>query len=448
MDEKKEKKKKKKKKGNTGKEIVNDGNTIDIDMKWLEQYQDRNLAAEYLKNTEPVDLAWYAVFNKAFCEQKTTPEHDRRIEQVADYCSNLFDPFYPTSRLSCDSERYIEARNAYIDSIAYKLPVGDDDDTNGNDSIMEVESQPHQSHLHSSSPILLHKPFPIRPLDKREEKCRIRSTENKLVLKFTLKNTVRVTYLYNKDTKQPYTINLCALGKNMLPYFVEHSRKKFSKINLRYLGGGSHLIYASGIIVETGSNNEANSLYLLEHTFNILRTECHLTNVVIQKRECCNIVAHGSIRGGILCLATLQSRYTWTQKKEPFIGVIITVEDMENHYREDDFSNMVNNTQSDSKSKNDVEFSFVPSYNNKENDYDEMTVISRINGDAPMLDVKIEKDRLSTLEDFFSGTENNKGTFLVFKDQVICAGCKPMDRLRLSCERLHRILQPCIIPDK
>jgi hypothetical protein len=77
MDEKKEKKKKKKKKGNTGKEIVNDGNTIDIDMKWLEQYQDRNLAAEYLKNTEPVDLAWYAVFNKAFCEQKTTPEHDR-----------------------------------------------------------------------------------------------------------------------------------------------------------------------------------------------------------------------------------------------------------------------------------------------------------------------------------------------------------------------------------
>jgi TATA-box binding protein (TBP) (component of TFIID and TFIIIB) len=269
-----------------------------------------------------------------------------------------------------------------------------------------------------------------------------------LVLKFTLKNTVRVTYLYNKDTKQPYTINLCALGKNMLPYFVEHSRKKFSKINLRYLGGGSHLIYASGIIVETGSNNEANSLYLLEHTFNILRTECHLTNVVIQKRECCNIVAHGSIRGGILCLATLQSRYTWTQKKEPFIGVIITVEDMENHYREDDFSNMVNNTQSDSKSKNDVEFSFVPSYNNKENDYDEMTVISRINGDAPMLDVKIEKDRLSTLEDFFSGTENNKGTFLVFKDQVICAGCKPMDRLRLSCERLHRILQPCIIPDK
>lgn len=399
----------------------------EIDINWLTRYQEQQNVEDYLKNTKSTELDWLRVFNDNFGDnnntfgENKTQEHNNRIKESNHFCSNLFNPLYPIKEITCDGEKYIEARQSYIDSISHHVSVEEE---------MSVE------------PIKKEYPaFPIRPLDKRKEKCRVRSTVNDVKVKFVIENYVRVTYLYNKDTGMPYTINLCDLGKNMLHYFVEYSRKKFSKINLRILGGGSHLIYASGIIVETGSNNEDNSAYLLEHTINILRRECHLTNIAIEKRECCNIVARGSIEGKSLCLNVLLKQFPWAKKKDRFTGVIITVKDMDDYFKDIAYNENMDDGD---------EFDFTSSYamENKEEE-DENALISRINGHvkSPIVNIKIENDRLEALDEYqylITGSGSEKGTFLIFENQIIGAGCKPRSKLRLSCERLQRILAPCI----
>lgn len=170
---------------------------------------------------------------------------------------------------------------------------------------------------------------PINEQDMIRETITIRHESKPLHIKIRIENYVYVTYLSNtNDPRKRCKINLLDMASKTLMFGIQHSKNKFSKNDLRYRWG-SHLVFESGVLVETGSTNPLLAAKLLEHTMNIFRYVCGYYNIGIWERRCHNVVATGSLNFGI-CPDLLKDRYPYvTYEKKNFAGVIICINDID-----------------------------------------------------------------------------------------------------------------------
>src|ERR1700744_4667055 len=181
---------------------------------------------------------------------------------------------------------------------------------------------------------------------RHREQFHVRSDTSPVVLEFRFANFVTVAYVGNALTGEDYCFNLHALSRDLLPYYPEYRKKKFAKVNLRLRDGGSHMIYGSGIIVESGSDCTRTSKQMLRHTMWLLAHVCGYKQLVVQRRACFNIVATGNVcrpdprnPGQLitqpLCLGVLKQLFpAASYKKDKFSGVIIKLVDVERYFAE------------------------------------------------------------------------------------------------------------------
>ena len=172
---------------------------------------------------------------------------------------------------------------------------------------------------------------PITAEDRRREIITIRYRDSPLHMKILLDNWVYVTYIGNKnDPGRRYKFNLRDMAAKTLQFGIQHSENKFSKNDFRY-EDGSHLVFESSVIVETGSTNPVLAAKLLEHTMNILRYVCGYHNVEIRERECHNVVATAILNFG-LCPEMLKDRYPFVNyERAKFAGAIVRIKDIDTH---------------------------------------------------------------------------------------------------------------------
>lgn len=172
---------------------------------------------------------------------------------------------------------------------------------------------------------------PITAEDRRREIITIRYRDSPLHMKILLDNWVYVTYIGNKnDPGKRYKFNLRDMAAKTLQFGIQHSENKFSKNDFRY-EDGSHLVFESSVIVETGSTNPVLAAKLLEHTMNILRYVCGYHNVEIRERECHNVVATAILNFG-LCPEMLKDRYPFVNyERAKFAGAIVRIKDIDTH---------------------------------------------------------------------------------------------------------------------
>ncbi len=302
-------------------------------------------------------------------------------------------------------------------------------------------------------------------LEQKKEIFYVKSSESETVLQFQFANFVTVTYLGNAATGEDYNFNLHALAQQLLPYYAEYRKKKFAKVNLRLRDGGSHMIYGSAIIVESGSDCTATSKALLKLTMRILRHQCGYRQLIVQRRCCFNIVATGNVRGAdgqqtSLCLGLLKHLFpNASYKKDKFSGVIIKLTDVEKHLSDQAYHAGLDFV--------GAEYEYAAEY---DSDDDDSALIAEINSECEMVTpptapvshrgngrrAKIEKVELlddderdakrnATLEEFAHlATKKENGTFLIFKEgQIICTGCKSKRRLLGAYEKIYWLLAQC-----
>lgn len=293
-------------------------------------------------------------------------------------------------------------------------------------------------------------------VDQKKEIFYVKSTTTTTVLQFQFANFVTVTYLGDCVTGLDFSFNLYALAQQLLPYYVEYRKKKFAKVNLRLQDAGSHMIYGSAIIVESGSDCTSTSKEMLKLTMHILRHQCHYRRLMVQKRMCFNIVATGNVRDAdgnqtALCLRVLKHIFpNASYKKDKFSGVIIKLVDVERHLADQDYHS--------GQDFIGEEYDYAPEY---DSDDDDTELIAEINRDCEKTDntdntvplltrvkpelVEDDIERNATLEEFAQlATKKENGTFLIFKEgQIICTGCKSKRRLLGAYEKIYWLLSQC-----
>lgn len=284
---------------------------------------------------------------------------------------------------------------------------------------------------------------------------RVDSDRSALLMEFCIENNVYVTRFVNRHTRARFSFNLHTLALSLLGYYVEFSRRKFAKVNLRTLDGGSALIYASGLLVETGSDNTVTSERMLEHTVQILREQCGYANLDVESRVCHNIVATGRVQSP-LCLNVLRHRFpAASATRDKFTGVIVRLCDLERHFAQQAYA----------QGHDGDEYEVVESQVD-----DDPAVIARINGTQrkPQEQRATEEtdddgEVREVLADAFgvapedrepeeqppepsrrTPNAGNNGTFLIYEQgQFICAGCKSRRKLMSAHEKLYRLLEQC-----
>ena len=175
--------------------------------------------------------------------------------------------------------------------------------------------------------------LPVEPITEKDLEreiitIRYNKKSSKSVLRILIENYVYVTYLFNKHTRELYKFNLLDMGTRCIPYGIQGTTTKFAKNDIRYLHGGSNLIFTSSVVVETGSTNPVIASKLLEHTINILRNECGMNSIAIKDRRCQNVVATGSLNFAI-CLNVLKYTFPYVvYNKSHFAGAVIKIVDI------------------------------------------------------------------------------------------------------------------------
>ena len=139
-----------------------------------------------------------------------------------------------------------------------------------------------------------------------------------------VENYVYSSYFCNRHTGAPYPLGLCELAIKMLPYGVQYSKNKFTKVTLKYLNGPSHYFFGSGVLVESGTYGNAIAYKCHHNSMRILKETCRYESVCVKKRRCQNIVAKGTLPFGV-CIELLKHRYpNYVQyDKTRFAGAII-----------------------------------------------------------------------------------------------------------------------------
>lgn len=166
----------------------------------------------------------------------------------------------------------------------------------------------------------------ITDSDRERPLHRITHEETGAYVNVMIENYVYVTYFRHAITKESYPINLHDLGIKMLPFGIQHSKNKFTKITLKYVGGPSNYIFRSGAMVESGTYSPAIARKKHNNTMKILREYCGYKHIEVRDRIAQNIVAKGTLPFGV-CLMLLRERYKSFVEYEDdnFAGAIIKI---------------------------------------------------------------------------------------------------------------------------
>lgn len=176
-----------------------------------------------------------------------------------------------------------------------------------------------------------------------------------------VENYVYASYFCNRHTGAPYPLGLRELAIKMLPYGIQYSKNKFTKVTLKYLNGPSHYFFGKGVLVESGTYGNAIGYKCHHNSMRILRETCLYDSVCVKKRRCQNIVAKGTLPFG-LCIELLKHRYpNYVQyDKTKFAGAIIRLNDVDadrsRHRRHNSSSSSSHSDETDSSDDDDDEY--------------------------------------------------------------------------------------------
>lgn len=282
------------------------------------------------------------------------------------------------------------------------------------------------------------------------------------VLRFAVDNYVHTTYFCNGRTGARCQFSQRALAHDLMDHYVECSHRTFPKVNLRYRGALSHLLYEKSVLVETGSNSAAMSRRMVRETVGLLRTRCGYPHLCIEKRVCRNIVATAKLevrtdgrasrakRVPLISLVALKHRFPAAYnhgdaappqgKRRRFAGLVVCLADLRSYFARE--------------GEDDVSF---------EGDVDETAeeaaFVAALNAEVcpPLPSVTAEPAEERSDEELLRETDEyeslalsgkEKGTFLVFAEgQIICTGLKSVRELMQGYTLLFRLLERCLARD-
>ena len=166
--------------------------------------------------------------------------------------------------------------------------------------------------------------------DDDRKRTAYRVEVGKTHIDIVVENYVYASYFCNRHTGGPYPLGLRELAIKMLPYGIQYSKNKFTKVTLKYVNGPSHYFFGKGVLVESGTYGNAIGYKCHHNSMRILRETCLYESVCVKKRRCQNIVAKGTLPFG-LCIELLKHRYpNYVQyDKTKFAGAIIRLNDVD-----------------------------------------------------------------------------------------------------------------------
>lgn len=290
---------------------------------------------------------------------------------------------------------------------------------------------------------------PITDADIDREFITIRTGNSPRHLKIRIDNYVFVTYLYNKsDSRKRCKINLLDMAAKTLRFGIQYSEHKFSKNDIRYRWG-SHLVFESGVLVETGSTNPLLAAKLLEHTMNIFRYVCGYHDIGICERRCDNVVATGSLNFG-LCLELLKEKYPFvTYEKADFAGAIIRIKEIDMHERGNTASSAtatIFDNEEEYVNHERGQVNIADEYNRKYNDVGneaeqrEQEVLKNM-ADAASTSYETMCDDFDISNILRNPKEKNIKALVFPYGRVICVGNKSREGVIESYSRLFPILE-------
>ena len=92
---------------------------------------------------------------------------------------------------------------------------------------------------------------PITERDTEREALTFRCEKSPMQMKVLIENYVYVTDFMDSHTRKHYKFPLMHMTQRTLHVGVQHSKNKFAKNDIRF-PWGSHLVFESGVVVETG----------------------------------------------------------------------------------------------------------------------------------------------------------------------------------------------------
>lgn len=387
------------------------------DLEWLARYERESQQLRAQPLDEEVEEMCVEESQPVTCRAPSYSEH---VAESRDFCAR----FFPTATLRAQQPQ-----------CRYEKLAGGGE-----------YAPSHCGHSAYSAP-------PVVEPQHRKEIFYVKSDACAMQIQFQFANFVTVTYLGHALTGEDYAFNSHALINALLPYYPEFRKKKFAKVNLRLRDCGSHMIYNSGIIVESGSDCMRKSREMLRHLIWLLRHVCGCRHLVVQRRACFNIVATGNVRalapdgqmrGQSLCLGVLKELFpAASYKKDKFQGIIIKLLDVEKHFAERAYHAGLS-------TQGDDEYEYAAEYDSED---DDAAVIAQINAEceeavhAVPASAEACAKRNATLEDEFAqlGGKEENGTFLIFKEgQIICTGCKSKRRLLEAYDKIYALLAQCL----
>jgi TATA-box binding protein (TBP) (component of TFIID and TFIIIB) len=293
-----------------------------------------------------------------------------------------------------------------------------------------------------------------------------------------LENRVYVSYFFNFETGGPHELNLHDVGIKLLPFGVQYSKNKFTKVTIKYVGGPSHYIFRSGAMVESGTFSPAIARKKHNNTMDILQRYCGYRNLAIRDRKCQNIVAKGILPFGI-CLTMLRNKYPYCVQydEEKFAGAIIRVKKLDlflaNQNKvvsskkarsfsldeEEEESTSSSSEEEEEESDHDDDSSSYSyeelidedKYYNQDFVLDKTRVVAAANNEqkpdltpTEVLSNMSVKTTEVLEQKYLSPKKKKKITILVFeKGRIICAGCKSRNSIIKSYDKVLAILEPC-----
>lgn len=371
-----------------------------------------------------------------------------RLNDARDFCENmLFDVAlsqYENDSLQCYTEAYSQSRREILSQ------SGCDENLIREESLSHYTEKDGFYFTRRDANLMegggsggrkerpLPEPDPLLAAEEKNKKV-FTIKRGASTLCFIIENYVHTTYLYDSDTGDLCFLNLEGLANYLIDYFVEYSCKKFAKVNLRYRGFVSHLLYTSSVFVETGSDNQAVSRHLLKKTIRILREECGYPSINIHQRICQNIVATGRVNYQI-CLHVLKNRFQDAQGKEGFLGMVIKLRDLRKYFNQE-------------KRKGDWnreahEYNFTANYVDDDDDSEVIQEINRVNpGGFRKKEEEEVIRKINAVTD--EGDVIRNATFLVFREgQIISTGCKSEQELLEAFPLIFALLEECKSTDR
>lgn len=291
---------------------------------------------------------------------------------------------------------------------------------------------------------------PITDQDTRREIITIKHENKALTMKILIENYVFATYLCNKnEPRKRCKINLLDMAAKCLMFGVQYSKNKFSKNDLRNRWG-SHLIFESGVLIETGTTDPLLAAKLLEHTMNIFKYVCGYHNIGIWERRCQNVVATGSLDDGV-CLELLKVRFPFVKyEKKNFAGAIICIKDIDGTMTAYEESNSITVDEFTNYEKNYVNVAdkYNRKYNNigseaEQKERDQIQSFLASNNATIGASYEVTYDEFDMLHVLRGNKDTNVKALIFPRGRVICVGNKSREGVIASYAKLFPILESC-----